>query len=225
MFNSTANMYGDIIACILISETGAEGLDLKHIREVHILEPYWDFSRLLQVQGRAIRKDSHSDLPETDRNVKTYVYVSTPNKKARDISKFRENETIDQRFLRNAVRKYKLIEKFLMAMKEVSIECVSNQYNKFDVDCRICTPDDAQLFHPKDVSGDINKPDPCREFSKETIKTKLITIEGKKFNYREDHTSPLGYIIYQYNDELNGYMELPLNSKEALQIVDAIEAK
>tara|TARA_B110000908_G_C10262573_1_gene460453 strand:+ start:1085 stop:3025 length:1941 start_codon:yes stop_codon:yes gene_type:complete len=223
MFNSTANMYGDIIACILISETGAEGLDLKHIREVHILEPYWDFSRILQVQGRAIRKDSHSDLPETDRDVKTYIYVSTPNKKARDVSKFRENETIDQRFLRNAVRKYKLIEKFLMVMKEVSIECVSNQYNKFDVNCRICTPDDAQLFHPKDVSGDINKPDPCREFTKETIKTKLITIEGKKFNYREDNTSPLGYIIYQYNDELNGYMEVPLNSKEALQIVDAIE--
>jgi superfamily II DNA or RNA helicase len=225
MFNSAANMYGDIIAAILVSETGAEGLDLKHIREVHILEPYWDFSRILQVQGRAIRKNSHNDLPESDRNVKTYIYVSTPNKKARDVSKFRENETIDQRFLRNAMRKYKLIEKFLMVMKEVSIECVSNQYNKFDVNCRICTPDDAQLFHPKDVSGDISKPDPCREFSKETIKTKLITIEGKKFNYREDNTSPLGYIIYQYNDELNGYMEVPLNSKEAMQIVEAIEKK
>ncbi len=223
MFNSSANMYGDIIGCILISETGAEGLDLHHIRAVHILEPYWDFARLLQVQGRAIRKGSHIDLPETDRNVQTYIYVSTPNKKARQVSNFKENETIDERFLRNAVRKYKLIELFLNTIKEISIECISNQYNKFNINCRICTPDDSTLFHPKEVSGDIGKPDPCREYTLEKIKTKTITIDGKKFNYKKDDESPLGYVIYQYNEDLDGYMELPLNSPEALQILRHIE--
>jgi superfamily II DNA/RNA helicase len=222
-FNSSANMYGDIINCILISETGAEGLDLAHLREVHILEPYWDFSRILQVQGRAIRKGSHADLPENERTVQTYIYVSTPNKKARDSSKFKENESIDERFLRNAMRKYKLIETFLTAMKEVSIECVSNQYDKFNVDCRICTPDDNQLFHPKDVSADVNKPDPCRAYSAEKIKTKVITIEGKKFNYKKDDNSPYGYVIYEYNPELNGYMELSLNNPQVSQIISRIE--
>ena len=58
-FNSSSNKFGDIIQILLISETGSEGLDLKNVREVHILEPYWDWSRIEQVQGRAIRKASH----------------------------------------------------------------------------------------------------------------------------------------------------------------------
>lgn len=225
MFNSSANMYGDIISCILISETGAEGLDFKHIREVHILEPYWDFARILQVQGRGIRKGGHSDLPESERNVKTYIYVSKANKKAQAHSAFKENETIDERFLRNAMRKYRLIEEFLGAMKEVCIECVSNMYDKYNVSCRVCLPDNVQLFHPKDVLGDIVLDDPCRPFSDAGIKTKSITIDDRTFHYRKDAESPLGYYIYQYNKELDGYIELPLNSPETTQIVEQIEQK
>ena len=38
--NNPDNKYGDIIHMLLISSTGAEGLDLKCIRTVHIMEPY-----------------------------------------------------------------------------------------------------------------------------------------------------------------------------------------
>ena len=40
---------------MIISSAGAEGISLKCVRQVHILEPYWNYVRLDQVLGRAIR--------------------------------------------------------------------------------------------------------------------------------------------------------------------------
>ena len=40
------------------------------------MEPYWNFGRMNQVFGRAIRFKSHKDLPENKRNVEQYLYVS-----------------------------------------------------------------------------------------------------------------------------------------------------
>ena len=51
----------------MISPAGAEGLTLISTRQVHIMEPYWNQSRLDQVIGRAIRYCSHKDLPEEDK--------------------------------------------------------------------------------------------------------------------------------------------------------------
>ena len=61
---------------ILISSAGAEGISLFAVRQVHIMEPYWNFGRMNQVFGRAIRFKSHKDLEENDRNVEQYLYLS-----------------------------------------------------------------------------------------------------------------------------------------------------
>jgi hypothetical protein len=76
IFNSNENKQGGIIDLILISSTGAEGLDLKNVRHIHIMEPYWNYSRISQVKHRGIRNDSHIALPPSERNVSTYIYLS-----------------------------------------------------------------------------------------------------------------------------------------------------
>ena len=60
----------------MITSSGAEGINLKNTRFVHIVEPYWNMVRLEQVIGRARRIASHMDLPEELRNVKVYLYMS-----------------------------------------------------------------------------------------------------------------------------------------------------
>ena len=55
MLNSDNNKYGGIIDLILISSTGAEGLDLKNIRHIHIMEPYWNWGRISQIEARGVR--------------------------------------------------------------------------------------------------------------------------------------------------------------------------
>lgn len=78
VMTSPDNRHGEVISLVLVSSVGAEGLDFKAIRHVHILEPYWNWARLSQIQYRGIRNDSHKSLPIDEKNVKTYVYCAVP---------------------------------------------------------------------------------------------------------------------------------------------------
>ena len=75
-FNHKANSRGEYIHIILISSSGAEGISLKCVRQVHIMEPFWNYIRVNQVLGRAIRMESHVDLPKDERNVEQYLYLT-----------------------------------------------------------------------------------------------------------------------------------------------------
>lgn len=80
IFNSPNNIDGSQISILLGSPALSEGITLKNVRQIHIVEPPWNMSTVEQVKGRAIRNYSHEDLPEKDRNVKLYLYTATsPN--------------------------------------------------------------------------------------------------------------------------------------------------
>ncbi len=74
-FNSVENMYGDVCLILLITKSGAEGISLKYVRQVHIMEPYWNNVRINQVIGRARRIKSHIELPLEERNVEIFNYI------------------------------------------------------------------------------------------------------------------------------------------------------
>lgn len=63
--------------CIFMaSAAGAEGITLANVRNVYIMEPYWNPARIDQVIGRAIRICSHARLPLPDRNVRVQLFMS-----------------------------------------------------------------------------------------------------------------------------------------------------
>jgi hypothetical protein len=63
--------------CILLSSrSGAEGINLENVRNVHIIEPHWNPALIDQVIGRAIRICSHARLPMEQRTVEVKIYVS-----------------------------------------------------------------------------------------------------------------------------------------------------
>lgn len=66
---------------MLISSSGAEGLDLQGTKHVQILEPHHNKSKIKQVIGRSVRYKSHEHLPEAERHVNVEHYVSTLPKK------------------------------------------------------------------------------------------------------------------------------------------------
>lgn len=66
------------LKALLVSSAGGEGLDLKGTRQVQVLEPHWNEEKLEQVIGRAIRHQSHSHLPPSQRNVKVQRYLTYP---------------------------------------------------------------------------------------------------------------------------------------------------
>ena len=100
IFNSKNNLYGEELRIIIGTRRLSEGIDLHNIRHVHIMEPWWNLSRLEQIIGRAIRHKSHINLPEDERNVEIYNYASLPpkdsnNKETIDIYKYKESEKKD----------------------------------------------------------------------------------------------------------------------------------
>ena len=72
----TDNKQGELCRVFCITSAGAEGLSLRNVRTVHLMEPYWNEVRMRQVKGRAIRIGSHLDLPEDQRDVSIYTYIS-----------------------------------------------------------------------------------------------------------------------------------------------------
>jgi len=121
IINSEDNKYGENVKIIIGNEAVSEGIDFHRIRQVHILEPWYNISSLEQIIGRGIRNCSHKDLPEKDRNVEIFLYASTPSIKAS--LKDRETETIDE-------RKYRISE-----MKDIKIKNVEHILKKSAVDC------------------------------------------------------------------------------------------
>ena len=116
--NDSNNVNGENIKVILISSAGSEGLDFKYIRQVHILEPWYNINRIEQIIGRAIRTCSHKDLPLVERNVQIFMYASLLGNNT--------IETVDLLIYRKAEEKAKLIGNITRLMKEVSIDCHLN---------------------------------------------------------------------------------------------------
>lgn len=112
------NKDGNKIKVVLISKAGSEGLDFKYIRQVHILEPWYNLNRIEQIIGRAVRNFSHKDLPFEKRNVEIFMYGSLLEDK--------EEESADVYVYRVAEFKALQIGKVSRLLKETSVDCIIN---------------------------------------------------------------------------------------------------
>ena len=136
VFTSEDNKYGKYLKIILATSAGAEGLNLKNIRQVHIMEPYWNNIRIKQVVGRAVRRDSHIDLPKEERNVSVFKYMSliSPDDQ-RGLSE-KERISTDQVVLNIARKKEMLTDDMLEVMKATAVDCVLNALdNEGNIKC------------------------------------------------------------------------------------------
>jgi hypothetical protein len=81
--NSISNIDGKFIKVVLGSPSIKEGVSFKHIQHLHLLDPVWNNSAKRQVEGRAIRFCSHSDIPKNSpslkRAVDVHLYKSIPH--------------------------------------------------------------------------------------------------------------------------------------------------
>jgi len=117
--NDPANRYGDRIKVVLISRAGAEGLDFKNIRQIHIMEPWYNLSRIEQIIGRGVRNLSHCDLPFEERNVEIYMHASTA-----------EDERLpaaDAYLYELSFNKGRQIGRVSKVLKSIAVDCLLNR--------------------------------------------------------------------------------------------------
>lgn len=114
VFNNKNNEDGSQIKIILGSSAIKEGISLLRLQEIHILEPYWNLSRLDQVIGRGIRYCSHKDVDPEKRLVKVFVYLAVHPK---------IKISVDQKIMNMAINKQLINTQFEKALKESAVDC------------------------------------------------------------------------------------------------------
>lgn len=114
------NLNGEKIKVIVGSQVAGEGLDLKAIRDIHILEGWFHLSKEEQIVGRGIRYCSHNGLPREKRNCTINLYVNTF---PAELNK----ETIDLYTYRTAMNKAVRIGNVSRALKQGSSDCNLNK--------------------------------------------------------------------------------------------------
>ena len=128
IFNNPNNINGDNIKILLGSPSIKEGVSLLRVEQVHIMEPYWNVSRLDQIIGRAIRYCSHKDVDKSRKFVNIFMYFSVHPK---------EKVTIDEYIYELALKKQYIINQFERLLKETSVDCLLNKVANTDKDNKL----------------------------------------------------------------------------------------
>lgn len=203
MFNDDDNLRGKGIRLLLITQSGAEGISLKCVRHVMIMEPFWNTIRLSQVIGRAVRAKSHELLPEIERDVTVTLYTASFTKQMLadnfTIRHQDDSKTTDTHVLDIAKKKDKIVQVFLDELKATAVDCRNNaQVNKPTASGMQCfafpvesNPLDFAYF-PR-ITEDMKKyrERPSRNA---TVSGKAVTQRGKKY-----------VVVDKYPDKLFDY--------------------
>jgi hypothetical protein len=148
------NQAGEFCRIFMITGAGSEGISLKNVRGVHLMEPHWNKVRMDQVKGRAVRICSHKDLAFNQRNVDIYTYLSvlTPEQLRRnqEIVIQDKSMTSDQYIYSVADRKNNLNQQFLETVQMGAVDC---ELNKLENGMYRCFTRDASednfLYDPR----------------------------------------------------------------------------
>ena len=194
-------LYGKLVKLFCITQSGAEGISLKNVRRVLLIEPFWNNVRIEQVIGRAIRSCSHQALPLKDRNVQVFSYIMKFTKKQREsdfnIERNDKGLTTDEHILQTADKKKFIINKFLDMLKSASIDCVINaKQNKPLLNTFKCYKwaigvNNNDYSYTNDITNDykimkhkkmeVAKKGKGRVFTKKGIK--YVELDGKYYDY------------------------------------------
>lgn len=156
LITSPENKLGELVKVVLITRAASEGVDFKFLRQIHILEPWYNMNRIEQILGRGVRNNSHCMLPWEERNVEIYLHGSLlPPPSAAQMIEHSiatgqmevqtggadvlqppspPEEAADIYIYRIAERKAKKIGQITRLLKETAVDCILNiRQTKFTV--------------------------------------------------------------------------------------------
>jgi hypothetical protein len=227
-FNKKENRDGDLINMMLLSGAGAEGLDLKNVKSIHIMEPYWNYGRIQQIIARAVRYKSHEDFEnQEDKTVQPYIYLSDYPENYQfkpTITKKKPENTTDVHLYKKSITGKLLIDRFYAVMIESSIDCSVHIQNappevQGKINCVICAPTDENLFNPN-IDLDMKMRNPCTKPDTYRVKAEEIEYDGVTYYYTKSSNV---INLYEYKKEIDSYVELNRSHQAYDDLINAID--
>lgn len=153
LFNSKTNSEGHNIGIILGSQAIKESYDFKAVRNIIVAYMPDNISTLIQILGRAVRKNSHISLDKDKRNVDIYILITTlSNEDSFEKSKYKYKTKIFE--------KIKQINKILMenAVDRNNNHLINHPSNERYEEETIYSMSNTDGWKPTDISmEDINR--------------------------------------------------------------------
>jgi superfamily II DNA or RNA helicase len=216
IFTSSENKYGKLIKVVLATSAGAEGLDLKNIRQIHIMEPYWNQVRIQQVIGRGVRRNSHIELPPKDRNVEIFRYFSVLSNT--DSLLTRDKMSTDEYIEQISIKKQIIINEMLQILKEISIDCfINNSGIKGKYSCFSFGRGAKGFSYYPTISKDLIESSSIKNTKtvQKTLKKGIITEDGMVYLY-----NPTKKSFHLYHDKNNQNKILNKSIKKKPILID-----
>ena len=121
------NRDGSQIRVVVAGPIVSEGVDFRYMRQIHVLDPWWNMSRIEQVVGRGLRTCSHQILPFEEQNCTVYFHVMRTGDGKECFDEYTYRTKVEQKALKIArVRK---------VLAESAMDCpLQNQINTLPED-------------------------------------------------------------------------------------------
>jgi len=128
------NMDGSKIRVVIASPKVSEGVDFRFIRQVHVLDPWYNMSRLEQVIGRGMRTCSHALLPTKEQNCTVYLHVNRhPNDRQETHDEYIYREFVEKKAIGMAKVKQVMMGSAMDCTLESSVNTLPAEWQSLKV--------------------------------------------------------------------------------------------
>jgi hypothetical protein len=166
-----------------------------NVRQIHVLDPYWNEVRIEQLIGRGVRLCSHKNLPMEDRKVDIYRYK---------VVRANEKKTTDEEVEELAKSKQTLIDSFLKSIKETAVDCelfkshnmIEESYNCFQFNEKSLFDQYVGPAYKDDIDYDIKINNGLNSSNSEIKRIKVIKIDGVERIDENNYENKKNYWYY-----------------------------
>ena len=118
-FRSIDNKDGYLYRILIGSQIINESIDFNHVQNLYIMVCPTNYSTLIQIIGRAVRKNSHLELADDKKKVNIRIYTSTLN--SDDNLSYEENKYFEKS------QDYLIIQEIMKVFDEEAIDSIINR--------------------------------------------------------------------------------------------------
>lgn len=133
MVKSPKNRDGDQVRVIISSPIVSEGVDFRCVRQIHVLDPWWNMSRIEQVIGRGLRTCSHKLLPFDEQNCTVYLHVVRTSDGRETFDEYSYRTKVEQKAMRIANVRKVLAESAMDCPVQNSLNTLPEDWKNLDI--------------------------------------------------------------------------------------------
>jgi hypothetical protein len=161
------NINGERVKVVLISQAGSQGVDLRNVRQVHLIDPWYNLGRAEQIIGRGRRRCSHAALPADKRNVSVYMYSTL----------LQNGEEAPDSYIYN-----------LAAAKAIEGGMITRALKEWAVDCYIQNPESSDGEEEEQAGDEVAIP----QVASNGVKT-TVSNEARPYSFACDYQPDCKY--------------------------------